>query len=89
MMTKSELIEMLHNFDMTVKFQKKDGSERTMICTLADDVIPEEATPKGTGSKLPEDSDQIRVFDLEKEAWRSFNYSTVISAEREIYVPGT
>lgn len=88
-MTKSELIEMLRNFNMIVKFQKKDGSERTMICTLADDIIPEEDTPKGTTHESLKESDQIRVYDLEKKAWRSFNYSTVISAEREIYVPRT
>ena len=85
MMTKSELIEMLHKTNMVVKFQKKDGSERIMVCTLADDIIPEDAIPKGTGYKLSEDSDQIRVFDLEKEAWRSFNYSSIISAERFIH----
>ena len=80
MMTKDELIDMLHNYNMEVTFTKKDNTERTMICTLADDLIPEDLQPKGTGVKY--DPDQVRVFDLEKEEWRSFLFSSVTSIER-------
>lgn len=80
MMTKDELIAELHDRNMVVTFTKKDGSERKMICTLADDRIPENLHPKGTGVKY--DPDQVRVFDLEKGEWRSFLFSSVTAIER-------
>lgn len=53
----------------TVTFTKKDGTERVMKCTRSPTLIPEDQHPKnGTG-----DSDSaIRVFDLDKNEWRSF-----------------
>lgn len=53
----------------TVTFTKKDGTERIMKCTRSPDLIPEDQHPKnGTG-----DSDStLRVFDLDKNEWRSF-----------------
>ena len=53
----------------TVTFTKKDGSERVMRCTRSPIQIPEDQHPKnGTG-----DSDTtLRVFDLDKNEWRSF-----------------
>ena len=53
----------------TVTFTKKDGTERVMKCTRSPAQIPEDLHPKnGTG-----DTDStIRVFDLDKNEWRSF-----------------
>ena len=53
----------------TVTFTKKDGTNRVMKCTRSPSQIPEDQHPKnGTG-----DSDtSIRVFDLDKNEWRSF-----------------
>lgn len=62
-----------------VTFIKKDGSERRMICTKNMNLIAEEFHPKGTGrAKNPE---TVSVWDIEKEAWRSFNKASVISIE--------
>lgn len=61
-----------------VVFQKKDGSKRTMNCTLKHNTIEQNGlTPKGTGSTGPET--QIRCIDLDKMAWRSFTMDSVIS----------
>lgn len=53
----------------TVTFMKKDGTERTMRCTRSPSQIPEDQHPKnGTGDS----ESAIRVFDLDKNEWRSF-----------------
>lgn len=74
-----------------VKFTKKDGTERTMNCTKVEHLIPEAKRPKAkevvvndilqlVESKVKERPLQlITVFDVDKQEWRSFNYTTVKS----------
>lgn len=59
-----------------VVFTKKDGTDRTMLATLNEDLIPEDKRPKGTGKKVT-NSNTIAVYDVEADGWRSFNYDTV------------
>lgn len=73
-MEKSKLLESLSEGRVTVLFTKKDGSDRTMICTRNIDMIDEEYHPKGT---MIESDNNIRAFDLENNGWRSFNFDTV------------
>lgn len=62
--------------EVRVTFTKKDGTERVMECTQDLDCVPDEFHPKGeTENTKP--TDQVRVFDLESNGWRSFNYSKV------------
>lgn len=85
--TKEELVEKLQNESVSVTFTKADGSERTMLCTKMVSKIPESHHPKTEKvAKLDEngniiETDLITVFDLEKEGWRSFNFSKVKSIE--------
>jgi hypothetical protein len=85
--TKEELVEKLQNESVSVTFTKADGSERTMLCTKMVSKIPEAQHPKTDKVvRLDEngnvvESDLITVFDLEKEGWRSFNFSKVKSIE--------
>jgi len=65
----------LRMHETTITFTKKDGTERKMFCTLREDKIPSEKTPKNTGKTQSEES--IAVFDLEKEDWRSFRFDSV------------
>lgn len=44
-------------------------------------LLPEDAIPKNTIVET-EDS-PIRVYDLEKNGWRSFKYDSLISADYE------
>ena len=67
--------DMLRTGEMTVTFTKKDGTERSMLCTLMESGIPTEKAPKTIG-KTPSD-DAIAVFDVEKQAWRSFRFDSV------------
>lgn len=76
---KNEQIELLktqlRNGDVQVTFEKSDGTERIMRCTLSESKIPEQSKPKNTGKKS---NDQVLpVFDLDKNAWRSFRLNSV------------
>lgn len=66
---------LLKETPITIYFQKKDGSERKMICTLSENKIPEEKLPKNTG-KAQSDEAQA-VFDIEKQEWRSFRWDSM------------
>lgn len=76
-MTQVELLKLLAEGVTTVTFTKKDGTERVMKCTRNPNFIPTEFHPKTTTPSDEEVSDNIRVFDVEKLGWRSFNFSTV------------
>ena len=82
--------------EVTVTFVKADGTDREMLCTLNWDHIPTDKAPKETPttpidgivkeSKKPRkepDPHSLRVFDLEKQEWRSFRFDRLkkITAE--------
>lgn len=59
-----------------VTFTKKDGTERLMKCTLQPELLPkveikEDAKPR------KESTTSLRVFDTEKNEWRSFTIKSV------------
>lgn len=72
---KDWLIGLLRQQNVEVTFVKKDGSERIMKCTLLESKIPAEKLPKGTTKE--KNSDSVAVFDVEKQAWRSFRWDSV------------
>ncbi len=65
---------------VTVAFVKKDGTDRVMKCTKRMELIPEVNHPK---LKLLTDVIEVfdpqlfKVWDLDKQGWRSFRYTTV------------
>lgn len=61
-----------------VSFKKANGEIREMQCTLADYLLPETA-----GTRANTNDDIVVVFDIEKEAWRSFRKDTVIEVWEE------
>lgn len=61
--------------NLRITFTKTDGSARTIRCTLVEDNIPIDQHPKGTGRTIA-DATQ-RVFDLDKQQWRSFRWDSV------------
>lgn len=75
-MTVEDLITLLRQREVLVRFTKKDGSERLMRCTLKSDVIP---AVYGASVKGPEHL--ITVFDLDKDAWRNINLSGGFTVE--------
>lgn len=79
------LKEELRKGTLEVKFTKVDGEERTMICTLREDLIPVVTITTSQAKRLEHQlSDEVvRVYDLEKEGWRSFRIDSIKSV-REV-----
>jgi hypothetical protein len=74
---------LLQNSEVTVTFTKADGTDRDMLCTLDHSRIPVSvAKPQSVDGIVRErrkpkkepDPHGIRVFDLEKQEWRSFRF---------------
>jgi len=71
-----------------VEIIKKDGSPRTLICTLNKNIIRERTGKEYESeednniepNKPVRDNDLIVVFDLEKNSFRSFRYSQIIES---------
>jgi len=58
-----------------VTFTKKDGTERTMKCTLMEELmLPYD---KKTDRVREESKETLAVYDLEKESWRSFRLDSI------------
>lgn len=72
---KNWLLNVLREGEVTVKFTKKDGSERTLLCTLNESKIPAEKSPKGVEKQKNEEV--VPVFDLENQGWRSFRWDSI------------
>jgi hypothetical protein len=70
---------------VAVEFQKKDGTVRDMKCTLNFNRIPEDKIPKAKTQEeiettsTNEDNDVFKVFDVQKNEWRSFRKDSIIS----------
>lgn len=76
-MQKNELLKKLSEGVVNVTFTKKDGTERAMACTRSTTLIPKSFHPKGETVEEQEIKDVIPVFDVEKQGWRSFNFTTL------------
>ena len=78
---------------ITVQFTKADGTVRDMQCTLNHSQIPETtAKPVPVDgivreSKTPRkepDPHSIRVFDVDKQEWRSFRFDRLLKITAEL-----
>jgi hypothetical protein len=72
------LKDMLVVTDATITFTKVDGTDRVMKCTLEPSKLPpvvikEDAKPR----KETTSTKALRVFDLEKQEWRSFTIKNI------------
>ena len=81
-----ELLNDTESNGVIVEFTKKDGTLRQMHCTLDMAKIPVEKHPKPKevieGEVVeeviePKEETAARVFDLEKQEWRSFCWDAV------------
>jgi hypothetical protein len=71
--------------EATITFTKADGTERVMKCTLEPSKLPpvvikEDAKPR----KQSDSTKALRVFDLEKQEWRSFTIKNIKRIELTI-----
>jgi len=60
-----------------VKFVKKDGTDRTMVCTLNDKYLPQSQEIDEETAKRNKSEEYVAVWDLDKEGWRSFRFDSV------------
>lgn len=67
----------LHSGVVKVEFTKKDGTTRKMVCTLNKQYLPEQTDIEETTKT--KSSEAVAVWDLEKDAWRSFRWDSVKS----------
>lgn len=79
-LSKTNIMNMLKNNIVNVKFTKTDGSERDMKCTLMEAFIKPHDKKTDRGKKVNEDI--VSVWDIEKEGWRSFRYDSIISINK-------
>lgn len=70
------LMNDLANNVAVVVFRKKNGNLRAMTCTRCGNLIPEEMVTTNLAPKHLSD-DVIPVFDLDKQAWRSFRINSI------------
>lgn len=72
---RKHLKEKLFDGKVEIVFTKVDGTERKMLCTLSGATITEaEKIPKGVGVSP---NSTYRVFDLDKNEWRSFRWDSL------------
>ena len=62
-----------------VTFTKKDGTVRTMRCTLKADLLPAQTDVEEQVQKKAPSLESVAVWDLEKAAWRSFRFDSIIA----------
>ena len=71
--------------EATVTFTKIDGTERVMKCTLEADKLPPVVIKEDVKPRKQTDSTKaLRVFDLEKQEWRSFTIKNIKRIELSI-----
>lgn len=71
--------EALKTTGVKVTFVKKSGEVRVMRCTTNLNSVPAENHPKGL--RAIASANMHRVYDLDKNAWRTFNEDTVTACE--------
>jgi hypothetical protein len=78
---KTQLKNILQESVLTVCFNKKDGTLRTMLCTLLPEHLPIVDKQEGDEVKVTkkQSEESIAVWDLEKKAWRSFRLDSIVS----------
>lgn len=63
-----------------VIFTKKDGTERIMVCTLREHLIPKQEVKEDKAPRKKSDT-TLAVYDLDAQGWRSFTVSSVKRVE--------
>jgi len=75
--TQEELHNMLAAGIVTVSFTKKDGSLRTMRCTLSPNILPPVLVEDANKKEKSRCADVCPVFDVDANAWRSFRWDSI------------
>jgi hypothetical protein len=78
---RADLKKLLHEKVLTVLFTKKDGTKRSMICTLLPEHLPIVDKKEGDEVKpiKKQSEESLAVWDMESKAWRSFRIDSIVS----------
>ena len=75
--TRDAVAAILKSDVANVTFTKSDGSERVMKCTLIDEYIPSTELALSRTSTRKVNEAVLPVWDIDKNAWRSFRIDSV------------
>ena len=78
MPTKQELLDLLHQGPVQVRFTKTDGTKRVMLCTLVESYLPART---GSGTAKPKPDTIVPVWSIIDQGWRSIRVESVESAK--------
>ena len=78
---RDELMKLMKDNIVTVKFTKKDGTERVMNATLREDIIPQATKEDPLSQKKVRSINEevIPCWDCDKDGWRSFRVDSVVA----------
>lgn len=81
--TRQELLDLLREKVVSITFDKLNGDERTMRCTLIPEVLPKaDKEDKLSQTRVRNLEDAVFVvWSLEANAWRSFRYDRLKSVK--------
>lgn len=87
--SKAEIVELLKTGFFNIKFQKWDGTERFLVGTLVESVLPEREKEafKRDESYDYHGPEKVAVWDVDLCEWRSFKIERLISIEPSSYNP--
>ena len=81
-----DILEKLNSSRCWVTFKKVNGDMRTMWCTLQKEYLPEQKDIEEVLVKTEDEPKAIAVWDLEKQAWRSFRIESMVRFEINSYL---
>jgi len=84
-MEKSDVIGLLHEGEVLVFFEKADGTMRNMLCTLKEELLPEQVDMEEVIQKKKPNPDVIAVWDTENKGWRSFRWDRLKKVNGESF----
>jgi hypothetical protein len=68
---REQISNLLKEKTCVVTFTKKDGETRVMTCTLQPDLLPKQEIKESAVKREP-NLNNLSVYDLNAEGWRSF-----------------
>ncbi len=77
---KKRVLEQLHLGVAKVVFTKVNGERREMNCTLVEDLMPVRSEDPSNQTRK-ENPEVQSVWDIDKQAWRSFRWDKLIEDE--------
>lgn len=81
MMDRNDLTTLLKDSIVMIDFEKKDGTLRSMRCTLQEQFLPTPVYKDIETTKKKENAEVLSVWDLDSNGWRSFRIESVKSVK--------